>query len=255
MKNLLLICLLLLFFSCSNIERPTHYTPLVSVDSLLSSRDHFLSYYFNGVDLSSSYTPINEEGKIVSKLDFLSAIEAGNFFPVEVDYSSKAYQLKKLDSTQKKQYQKFLLAKAQQYKQYVQFLGNPFPSFDLKDINGISYNNKSLEGKIVVVKFWFLNCKPCIKEIPALNKLVNSYKDRDDIVFLSFALDANEALKKFKKNKEYLYKTISAKDFIWNDLQIKVYPTHMIIDKKGVITFVDGKATHMEDALKKQLIK
>ncbi|MFY0603823.1 MAG: TlpA family protein disulfide reductase [Flavobacteriaceae bacterium] len=255
MKSLLFICILLLFFSCSNIEKPNHYKPTVSIDSLLSSKKNFLSYYFTSIDLSSPYTPINGEGKTVSKLTFLSAIETGDFFPVEVDYPTKAYQLIKLDSIQKKEYQKFLLAKAQQYKQYVQFLGNSFPDFELKDINGVTYNNKILKGKTVIVKFWFLNCKPCIEEIPALNTLANTYKDRDDVIFLSFALDGNKALQKFKANKEYYYETISAKDFIWKNLKIKVFPTHMIINKEGMVIFVDGKSTHIEETLKKELSK
>lgn len=253
MKNLFYICGLLLFFSCSNTEKPLQYTPLVSIDSLMTSQDNFLSYYFSKVDLSSPYTPIDEKGQIVPKLDFLNAIESGNFFPVEVNFSSKAYQLRKLDSLEKKKYKKFLSAKAQQYKQYARLLGSPFQNFEFRDINGTLYNNTSLKGKIVVIKFWFLNCKPCIEEIPALNKLADTYKDRDDVVFLSFALDGTKALQKFKMNNEYSYKTISAKDFVLKDLKVQVFPTHMIMNKKGVITFVDGQATYLENALKKEL--
>lgn len=58
------------------------------------------------------------------------------------------------------------------------------PDFNLQDINGNVYTNETLLGKIVVFNFWGIWCKPCREEIPQLNKLVNYYSDRRDIVFL-----------------------------------------------------------------------
>jgi thiol-disulfide isomerase/thioredoxin len=50
---------------------------------------------------------------------------------------------------------------------------------------------KDLEGKVIVINLWFTTCHPCIAELPALNKLVKEYKDKN-VVFLGLSTDTKE---------------------------------------------------------------
>src|SRR5690606_36510175 len=68
------------------------------------------------------------------------------------------------------------------------------PIINLADSEGNIYSNTNLLGKIVVVNFWGISCKPCREEIPQLNKLVKNYAGRKDIVFLAISDDSNEEL-------------------------------------------------------------
>ncbi len=49
--------------------------------------------------------------------------------------------------------------------------------------NGKSFKFSELQGKWVVINYWASWCKPCYKEIPALNVFYNDYKKKDVIVF------------------------------------------------------------------------
>lgn len=62
--------------------------------------------------------------------------------------------------------------------------GKKFPDFQFIDLDRNHFNNKSTHGKIVLLKLWFINCTPCVAEMPELNRLIEKYKDRDDILLL-----------------------------------------------------------------------
>ncbi|MGK0324190.1 MAG: thiol-disulfide isomerase/thioredoxin, partial [Psychroserpens sp.] len=63
----------------------------------------------------------------------------------------------------------------------------------LEDIEGNSHTLESLKGKVVVINFWFINCKPCVAEIPDLNKLKAKFNNKD-AVFVAIALDSKPSL-------------------------------------------------------------
>ena len=52
-----------------------------------------------------------------------------------------------------------------------------------------------------MVNFWYINCGPCIIEMPVLNQLVEDYKE-SDINFLSFSFDKKEDLEILEKALE-----------------------------------------------------
>jgi thiol-disulfide isomerase/thioredoxin len=58
------------------------------------------------------------------------------------------------------------------------------PDFKLKDLQGSTVSLSSLKGKVVVVDFWATWCGPCIASFPAMQLVVNKYKDSANVVFL-----------------------------------------------------------------------
>ena len=109
----------------------------------------------------------------------------------------------------------------------------PFTSF--KTINNESFDSASLVGKIIVVNFWFTTCAPCLVEMPALNKLVNEYREKN-VVFLGFATDRVDRLKPsfFEKNR-FDFQIIADSRSIANSFSVTSFPTTYIIDQKGII--------------------
>lgn len=86
------------------------------------------------------------------------------------------------------------------------------------------------------VKCWFINCKPCVAEFPRLNAFVEANKNREDLVFISLALDGAEDLKVFLKSKAFNYATVpNQEEFIKNKLHVSAYPTHFLVDEEGII--------------------
>ena len=71
--------------------------------------------------------------------------------------------------------------------------GKEMPLLSLKTISGEKIETKDLKGKVIVINLWFTTCHPCIAELPALNKLVKEYKDKN-VVFLGLSTDTKEIL-------------------------------------------------------------
>lgn len=111
------------------------------------------------------------------------------------------------------------------------------PFFSVTDIYGNAYNINQLKDKVVVMNYWFVACPPCIQEIPELNQLVNYYKDNSDVVFLAFAKDTKALLGKFLAHTEFEYAIIPNAKEIAKKYGVYAYPTHVIVDKKGIVQY------------------
>jgi thiol-disulfide isomerase/thioredoxin len=125
---------------------------------------------------------------------------------------------------------------------------------NLFDINGNKLDFKDVEGKIVVLNFWFINCPPCRMEIPDLNELVAEFKTNKYVVFVGIALDDKAALKNFLKTSPFDYAIIDNGRYIASTYNVKSFPTHAIIDTKGKVYFhTAGLAIHTVWWLKKSI--
>jgi len=133
----------------------------------------------------------------------------------------------------KKKAEKESTAQMQNFRN--KFISSQFPDFQLKKMDGTEISLASLAGKTVVINFWFIGCKPCIAEMPLLNEVVNHYKDKQDIIFLAPALDAQNELASFLGKHTFTYQILSSAKELTKKLDINSYPTHMIIDSKGII--------------------
>lgn len=110
------------------------------------------------------------------------------------------------------------------------------PAFAVESLGGEAIELSALKGKVVVLNFWFVNCAPCRVEMPGLNTLTEEFKG-EEVVFIAFALDNAEALKEFLKVKEFTYRIIPDASKIASLYGVKVFPTHVIINKSGQVEF------------------
>ena len=121
--------------------------------------------------------------------------------------------------------------------------GTPAEDFEVEDLDGNVISLESLKGKVVVLNFWFIGCAPCIKEIPGLNELVASY-DESEVVFIAFSLDQAESLNEFLAEHTFDYQIVPEANVQSSSYKVQGYPTHVIIDKQGMLrnTLVGGSA-------------
>lgn len=110
-------------------------------------------------------------------------------------------------------------------------------NFNLKDLNNKKYKLKEMAGKVVVLNFWFINCPPCRREIPELNKLVEKYKDNQDVVFIGIALDDSQKLDEFLKETPFNYNIVADGRYDAHTYGITSYPTHVVLDRNSTIIF------------------
>lgn len=124
------------------------------------------------------------------------------------------------------------------------------PSFAVKNLVGTPFDLSQLNGKVVVLNFWFVGCAPCHIEIPGLNELVKHYEGQE-VVFLAFALNGEESLKKFLIESPFDYEIIPEAQDIANTYKVNGYPTHVIIDQEGKMrsTFTGGSKERHKDLI------
>jgi thiol-disulfide isomerase/thioredoxin len=127
-------------------------------------------------------------------------------------------------------------------------IGKRLPEFKMADINGKKWSSKELKDKIVVMNFWFVECPPCIAEMPSLNKLVEKYRNNDKVVFLSVANTDKEKIKSFLVKKEFKYAHIAreqSKNYL-SDWGINAYPQNVVVNR-GMIGFSFSGGTNTND--------
>lgn len=119
----------------------------------------------------------------------------------------------------------------------------PATPFSVTDIDGNTYSLEELKGKVVVLNFWFIGCAPCRIEIPGLNEMIKHY-DKEQVVFIAFALDGKEELKKFLAESPFDYQIIPEAFAQADAYKVQGYPTHVILDKRGNVrsTLTGGSA-------------
>lgn len=116
-------------------------------------------------------------------------------------------------------------------------VGSKAENFTVMTLDSKIYELRELD-KIVVINFWFGACAPCIAEFPDLNELSKKYETNKDVIFLGISVQGTEDfVRKFTRRKEFNYQIVASDFSISNILHVQMYPTNIIIDKKGIIRF------------------
>jgi thiol-disulfide isomerase/thioredoxin len=116
--------------------------------------------------------------------------------------------------------------------------GCQMPAFKATTLKRVPVSNESLKGKVVVMNLWYIGCKPCLAELPALNKLVAHYKGKD-VVFLSFASSARGRVEKeFLPKHPFSYQHIPDAKPYESKFLVSASPTNMVFDQGGKLQYI-----------------
>lgn len=203
-------------------------------------------------DQQQKITPVYKDtlGNVISSVAFEEKINSGLY---SATMSSNEGKVSLILVNKKKAQQQFL-AQLNEFKKGL--VNTRFPDFSLKKLDGSEITAKSLEGKTAIFNFWFIGCKPCVAEMPLLNGLVEQYKNRSDVVFLAPALDEQQKLAQFFNNHTFSYQVLSSAKEFAKKMNISSFPTHIIVDSKGLIQEVMiGGRDDINKALKEAIDK
>jgi hypothetical protein len=95
--------------------------------------------------------------------------------------------------------------------------------------------------------------------LPRLQKLIDQYKDRTDVQFISFNADENPGLvAPFMKEHQLAFAVIPASNYVWQTLKLYGIPSNWIVDGQGVVRLkglgydaTEKWVTGMKDAVAK----
>jgi len=201
----------------------------------------FLSSYsysqstFDLNDPNIIYKDVN--GKIMTKDSIMSFVSKGSFNIKKSEVENGKTEIILYRKTQEESEKESNLEKE---KLKSKLLEVAFPPFNLKSISGNSLTEKNLIGKVTVINFWFTGCQPCIREMPELNKLTDKF---ESVNFLAFTFNEMSAVKNFLAKHNFDYTQLPNAQELIKTLEINTYPTHIILDKNGVIKEIEIGAT------------
>ena len=113
--------------------------------------------------------------------------------------------------------------------------GQPFPeNVVLKDKEGNTVDFATFRGKYVYIDMWASWCVPCLREVPALQKLEKELKN-DKVVFLSISIDTTQEpwLKKMEEKNMHGNQLWNPDNSLGQALNVKGIPFFAIYDPEG----------------------
>lgn len=232
-----------ILMSCSSAsEKKTFTTEYGSMKALQvhleKDKMTWWTYHKGHIVLSTDFNPIDIDGTEISKMAFLEKLNTGDFIVLEVEDKAKESYYHLLPISENADASISGMVEVDGYSALEHFLqeGRDFVDFDFTDLEGNRFTRQDLAGKTIFLKTWFIACAPCIEEMPDLNEMVKSYQNREDVIFISLALDKSEALEKFLTKTQFDYKVVARQgDFIGENLVNLAYPTHYIIGPDGKV--------------------
>jgi thiol-disulfide isomerase/thioredoxin len=135
--------------------------------------------------------------------------------------------------------------------------GESIPLFNLTDIHDKKYKMKDHLGKVILVNFFYVGCKPCEMELPILNKIKKFLPaDTFELTVINGLNQRPEEIKEFFRNIDVpeLNAIIDSIGVQVKRFRVSRYPTSFLINKKGVIVEAfAGFPMGFEDNLSKRI--
>jgi peroxiredoxin len=113
-------------------------------------------------------------------------------------------------------------------------LGSPAPGFQLTSLTGVEGSLDQYRGKVVLLNFWATWCKPCTKEMPAMQAAYDALRNQG---FVVLAINELEDVKKVREHiAEYQHTfevLLDPENQVANQYGVVGLPVSIFIDKTG----------------------
>ncbi len=134
-----------------------------------------------------------------------------------------------------------------------QEVGKATPEINLPNTEGKNISLQSLKGKVVILDFWASWCGPCIKTNKELVKVYKKYKTKGLEIY-SVSIDANAEKWKQAIVKQKITWLQVNDPGNWNSPTarawgIEAIPATYVIDKKGIIRYIDAEGKGLIKAI------
>ena len=109
-----------------------------------------------------------------------------------------------------------------------------FSKIKLTELDGTPIDLTQYKGKAIFINFWATWCRPCIQELPSIQKAMNIVQN-ENIVFFFASNEATEEIETFKQSNAYKFHYVKVENI--EHLNITALPTTSIFNAAGELVF------------------
>ncbi len=140
------------------------------------------------------------------------------------------------------------------------------PSVNIQTLEGKQINTADLnnDGKPFIISFFATWCKPCLRELKAINEVYADWQDETGVKLIAISIDEGQNAQKVKPlvdglGFEYEVLLDSNSDFK-RAMKVNLIPAVFILDGNGKIIYThsgytDGSEEHLIEVVRKHLKK
>ncbi len=121
----------------------------------------------------------------------------------------------------------------------------------LTDLENQDIDISQYNGKVVFVNFWATWCRPCISEMPSIQKLQARLKS-ENIIFLLASNEDVKEIEDFKHGNNYSLNFLHLVNM--EELNIQVLPTTYIYNPGGKLVYSETGTRNWDDSAHIQMI-
>ena len=132
------------------------------------------------------------------------------------------------------------------------------PLWSLPTLAGDTLHFENVTSKLVLLDFWFVNCKPCLSAIKTLVKLDSVYNDSDlQIIGLNVVDTSISKMRQIVNTYHIKYPIVHQAGDVSDEYAVSSYPTLFLIDtqSKKVLYKHRGYNMEMREKLEKTIEK
>ena len=132
------------------------------------------------------------------------------------------------------------------------------PGITLRDIHGAAHDLGGFQGKVLMVNFWATWCPPCRAEMPSIERLHLSMRDKD---FVVLGINQGESLDKITSKLGIFNPVptfpllVDPRSEVGAYFKVKDLPTSLIFNKQGTLVGIADGARDFANATVRQNIE
>jgi thiol-disulfide isomerase/thioredoxin len=138
--------------------------------------------------------------------------------------------------------------------------GPQLENFALYDLTGMPWEYRNHRGKLVLLDFWGTWCGPCMRSLPHIKYLSETYSKHGlEVIGIAYeqpapAIEQVKRVQAVRDSKQLPYRILIGSDIyscpVKNQFRVESFPYLFLIDENGRIIW---KASRLDDAAKQDL--